>query len=71
MIIVTNDAFLCSSISIYFLMFGASIGPFFDISAAPLYVKEDRKTKFLLGKIHKLIIYYCYERDSIARLLLK
>ncbi|XP_015110557.1 transmembrane protein 39A [Diachasma alloeum] len=43
--------YLCyPSISVYFLMFGVSIGPFFDISTAPLYVKEDRKTKFLLDK---------------------
>ncbi|XP_063993463.1 transmembrane protein 39A [Diachasmimorpha longicaudata] len=43
--------YLCyPSISVYFLMFGLSIGPFFDISTAPLYVKEDRKTKFLLDK---------------------
>ncbi|XP_015512102.1 transmembrane protein 39A isoform X1 [Neodiprion pinetum] len=43
--------YLCyPSISIYFLMFGVSIGPFFDISTAPLYIKEDRKTKFVLDK---------------------
>ncbi|XP_043269249.1 transmembrane protein 39A isoform X2 [Venturia canescens] len=42
--------YLCYPISVYFLMFGVSIGPFFDISTAPLYVKEDRKTKFLLDK---------------------
>lgn len=30
-------------------MFGMSIDPFFDITSPPLYVKEDRKTKFLLG----------------------
>lgn len=41
-------------------MFGVSIGPFFDISTAPLYVKEDRKTKFVLGN-HELII----EKKSI------
>lgn len=43
--------YLCyPSISVYLLMFGVSVGPFFDISTAPLYVKEDRKTKFLLEK---------------------
>ncbi|KAK0088200.1 hypothetical protein PV325_012867 [Microctonus aethiopoides] len=43
--------YLCyPSISVYFLMFGVSIGPFFDISTSPLYVKEDKKTKFLLEK---------------------
>ncbi|XP_034940123.1 transmembrane protein 39A [Chelonus insularis] len=43
--------YLCyPSISVYFLMFGVNIGPFFDITTAPLYVKEDRKTKFLLDK---------------------
>lgn len=39
------------SISVYFLMFGVHIGPFFDTSTAPLYIKEDRKTKFFLGEI--------------------
>lgn len=34
-------------------MFGVSIGPFFDISTSPLYMKEDKKTKFLLGNINK------------------
>ncbi|XP_012255913.2 transmembrane protein 39A isoform X2 [Athalia rosae] len=43
--------YLCyPSISVYFLMFGVSIGPFFDISTTPLYIKEDRKTKYLLDK---------------------
>ncbi|XP_015604761.1 transmembrane protein 39A isoform X2 [Cephus cinctus] len=42
--------YFCYPISVYFLMFGVSIGPFFDISTVPLYVKEDRKTKFLLDK---------------------
>ncbi|KAK0163347.1 hypothetical protein PV327_007038 [Microctonus hyperodae] len=43
--------YLCyPSVSVYFLMFGVSIGPFFDISTSPLYVKEDKKTKFLLEK---------------------
>ncbi|KAG8040370.1 hypothetical protein G9C98_000941 [Cotesia typhae] len=43
--------YLCyPSISVYFFMFGMSIDPFFDITSPPLYVKEDRKTKFLLDK---------------------
>ncbi|XP_014297600.1 transmembrane protein 39A isoform X1 [Microplitis demolitor] len=43
--------YLCyPSISVYFFMFGVSIDPFFDITSAPLYIKEDRKTKFLLDK---------------------
>lgn len=30
-------------------MFGISAAPFFDISAIPLYSKDEKKTKFLIG----------------------
>ncbi|KAG7209468.1 hypothetical protein KM043_015557 [Ampulex compressa] len=43
--------YLCyPSLSVYFVMFGVSVAPFFDISTAPLYSKEDKKTKFILDK---------------------
>ncbi|XP_033216276.1 transmembrane protein 39A isoform X2 [Belonocnema kinseyi] len=42
--------YLCYPISVYFLMFGVSIGPFFDISTTHSYVKDDRKTKYLLDR---------------------
>lgn len=44
---------ICSRrLSVYFVMFGISAAPFFDISSTFLYGKEDRKTKYLLGKCH-------------------
>ncbi|XP_001605402.1 transmembrane protein 39A [Nasonia vitripennis] len=62
--------YLCYPIiSVYFLMFGASIGPFFDISTAPLYVKEDRKTKFLLDKpLHNCSLNATAIRAEVASL---
>lgn len=36
------------SLSVYFVMFGISAAPFFDIST-PLYGKDEKKTKFLMG----------------------
>ncbi|XP_053972655.1 transmembrane protein 39A isoform X1 [Hylaeus anthracinus] len=43
--------YLCyPSLSLYFVMFGVSVVPFFDISPAPLYNKDEKKTKFLLDK---------------------
>lgn len=38
------------SLSIYFVMFGVSVASFFDISMS--YGKEERKTKYLVGKCH-------------------
>ncbi|PBC34616.1 Transmembrane9A [Apis cerana cerana] len=38
------------SLSVYFVMFGISAAPFFDISAIPLYSKDEKKTKFLIDK---------------------
>ncbi|XP_047344049.1 transmembrane protein 39A isoform X1 [Vespa velutina] len=41
--------YLCyPSVFVYFLMFGVSISPFFDMSAAPRHVKEDKRMKYLL-----------------------
>lgn len=45
------------SLSIYFSMFGVSLTPFFDISASSLYGKEERKTKYLLGKCKKIVLH--------------
>ncbi|XP_053972657.1 transmembrane protein 39A isoform X2 [Hylaeus anthracinus] len=42
--------YLCYPLSLYFVMFGVSVVPFFDISPAPLYNKDEKKTKFLLDK---------------------
>ncbi|XP_014227914.1 transmembrane protein 39A [Trichogramma pretiosum] len=42
--------YLCYPILIYFLMFGISIEPFFDLSTVQVYLKEDKKTKFYLDK---------------------
>ncbi|XP_071863825.1 transmembrane protein 39A isoform X2 [Bombus fervidus] len=43
--------YLCYPLSIYFVMFGISATPFFDIST-PLYIntKDEKKTKFLMDK---------------------
>ncbi|XP_050479759.1 transmembrane protein 39A isoform X4 [Bombus huntii] len=42
--------YLCyPSLSVYFVMFGISAAPFFDIST-PLYGKDEKKTKFLMDK---------------------
>ncbi|KAJ8675443.1 hypothetical protein QAD02_011229 [Eretmocerus hayati] len=62
--------YLCyPSMSIYFLMFGASVGPFFDISTAPVYIKEDRKTKFLLDKpLHNCSLNAPAIRNEVASL---
>lgn len=46
--------FCFRSLSVYFVMFGISAAPFFDISAIPLYGKDEKKTKFLMG------IYFTY-----------
>lgn len=42
--------YLCYPLSVYFVMFGVSAGPFFDISTASLYNKDEKKTKFLMDK---------------------
>ncbi|KZC07548.1 Transmembrane protein 39A [Dufourea novaeangliae] len=43
--------YLCyPSLSVYFVMFGMSVAPFFDISTATLSSKDDKKTKYLLDK---------------------
>ncbi|XP_070159327.1 transmembrane protein 39A isoform X1 [Polyergus mexicanus] len=43
--------YLCyPRLSVYFVMFGISAAPFFDISTTFSYGKEDRKTKYLLDK---------------------
>lgn len=42
--------YLCYPLSIYFVMFGISAAPFFDISTSFLCGKEERKTKYLLDK---------------------
>ncbi|XP_076619333.1 transmembrane protein 39A isoform X1 [Colletes latitarsis] len=43
--------YLCyPSLSVYFVMFGVSAAPFFDISTVPLCNKDVKKTKFLLDK---------------------
>ncbi|KOX73947.1 Transmembrane protein 39A [Melipona quadrifasciata] len=39
-----------SSLSVYFVMFGVSAIPFFDISTTSLYGKDEKKTKFLMDK---------------------
>lgn len=45
--------FICfRSLSVYFVMFGISAAPFFDISTTFSCGKEERKTKYLLGKYH-------------------
>ncbi|XP_014208649.1 transmembrane protein 39A [Copidosoma floridanum] len=64
--------YLCyPSVSFYFLMFGFSIRPFFDISSPPLYVKEDRKTKFLLDKpLHNCSLNATAIRAEVASLQL-
>ncbi|XP_068971812.1 transmembrane protein 39A isoform X2 [Bombus flavifrons] len=41
--------YLCYPLSVYFVMFGISAAPFFDIST-PLYGKDEKKTKFLMDK---------------------
>ncbi|XP_017760704.1 PREDICTED: transmembrane protein 39A [Eufriesea mexicana] len=42
--------YLCyPNLSVYFVMFGVSAAPFFDIST-PLYSKDEKKTKFLMDK---------------------
>ncbi|XP_031843291.1 transmembrane protein 39A isoform X2 [Nomia melanderi] len=42
--------YLCYPLSVYFVMFGMSATPFFDVSTAPLCNKDDKKTKYLLDK---------------------
>lgn len=43
--------FICSrSLSVYFVMFGIRTASFFDISFSS--GKEERKTKYVLGKYH-------------------
>lgn len=44
--------YLCyPTLSVYILLFGRRIGPFFDISTVPsTYTKEDKKIKYLLDK---------------------
>ncbi|XP_058806839.1 transmembrane protein 39A [Phymastichus coffea] len=61
--------YLCYPISVYFLMFGVHIGPFFDTSTAPLYIKEDRKTKFILDKpLHNCSLNAAAIRAEVASL---
>lgn len=49
---------ICSrSLSVYFVMFGISAAPFFDISTTFSCGKEERKTKYLLGKYHITILF--------------
>ncbi|XP_014599514.1 PREDICTED: transmembrane protein 39A isoform X2 [Polistes canadensis] len=40
--------YLSYPIFVYFFTFGMSISPFFDMSAAPRHIKEDKRMKYLL-----------------------
>ena len=43
--------YLCyPCLSVYFVMFGLSVAPFFDVSTAPLYSKDEKKAKYLIDK---------------------
>ena len=60
-IVITIFIFIYKSISVYLPMFGITIRPFFDISTAPLYVKEDRKTKFLIGNYIFILLQFNFK----------
>lgn len=48
---IHTQLFIFRSVFVYFLMFGVSISPFFDMSAAPRHIKEDKRMKYLLGML--------------------
>ncbi|XP_078043038.1 transmembrane protein 39A isoform X3 [Augochlora pura] len=62
--------YLCyPSLSVYFVMFGMSAAPFFDISTAPIYSKDDKKTKYPLDKpLHNCSLNASAIRTEVATL---
>ncbi|XP_066594836.1 transmembrane protein 39A [Prorops nasuta] len=62
--------YLCyPSLSVYFLMFGMSVGPFFDVSTTSLHLKEDKKTRFILDKpLHNCSLNASAVRAEVATL---
>lgn len=55
--------YLCYPLSVYFVMFGISTAPFFDISTSFLCGKEEQKTKYLLDKP----LHNCSQNASAIR----
>ncbi|GLH14971.1 Uncharacterized protein GBIM_19393 [Gryllus bimaculatus] len=47
---IVNIFYLCYPISVYFILFGLSISPFFDINALPPVLKDECKLRGLIGK---------------------
>ncbi|XP_078043036.1 transmembrane protein 39A isoform X2 [Augochlora pura] len=61
--------YLCYPLSVYFVMFGMSAAPFFDISTAPIYSKDDKKTKYPLDKpLHNCSLNASAIRTEVATL---
>lgn len=53
----------------YFMIFGTDIEPFFDASTAPVYIKEDKKTKYILDKpMHNCSVNAVAIRAEVANL---
>ncbi|XP_066993587.2 transmembrane protein 39A isoform X3 [Anabrus simplex] len=46
---IVNIFYLCYPISVYFILFGLSISPFFDVNAMPLSSKDECKIRSVLG----------------------
>ncbi|KAL0276157.1 UNVERIFIED_CONTAM: hypothetical protein PYX00_003785 [Menopon gallinae] len=66
---IVNILYLCYPISVYFISFGLSISPFFDMSCFPQNSKDNKKGKFLIGKpIHSCSMSPQFIREEVDSL---
>ncbi|KAK6640916.1 hypothetical protein RUM44_012614 [Polyplax serrata] len=66
---IVNIFYLCYPISVYFILFGLSVAPFFDITSFPVISKENKKNKPLVGKpIHSCSVSPQFIRKEVEML---